>query len=94
MISTWSPAASRAARTAATPDARSVRSIRIFTARKPASRAAITASARCSGLVSSPNDAYAGMRRSAPPNRAATGCPATWPAMSHSAASSGQYREA
>ena len=31
---------------------------------------------------------------SAPPNRAATGSPATLPAMSHSAASSGQYRPA
>ena len=30
----------------------------------------------------------------APPNSVATGSPATWPMMSHRAASSGQYRPA
>ena len=94
MISTWSPAAALAARTAASPAAVSPRSIRIFTARNPASRAASTASARCAGPMSAPNDAYAGILVSAPPNRAATGSPAAFPAMSHSAASSGQYRDA
>ncbi len=34
------------------------------------------------------------VHRSHPPNNVATGTPATWPAMSHSAASSGQYRPA
>ena len=90
MISMPSPAAVRAARTAASPAATSARSIRIFTARKPAARAASTASARSAGLFSSPNDAYAGTLVPAAPNRADTGCPAAWPMMSHRAASSGQ----
>ena len=90
MISMPSPAAARTARTAASPAATSARSIRIFTARKPASCAASTESARSPGPVSSPSDAYAGRRVHAPPNRADTGCPQAFPMMSHRAASSGQ----
>ena len=51
-------------------------------------RPARSARARGRGLA---NDAYAGTG-AAPPNSVATGGPAAWPTMSHSAASNGQYR--
>ena len=68
------------------------RVIRILVARKPSSRPASVASTRCCGFLSSPVDMYAGSRVVSPPSSVATGSPATWPAMSHSAVSSGQYR--
>ena len=78
------------AATAARPSSSRRGSTRILSAPNPSSRRRSADSARAAGLRCEPHEAYAGIPIAAPPNSVATGTPATWPAISHNAASSGQ----
>ena len=95
MIAIVSPTAARVAATAASPSSSSRGSTRIFSGPEAlVAQAQRGLGARRGRQQRRRTRRRPGCRRVAPPNSVATGRPATWPAMSQSATSSGQYRPA